>query len=111
MNKAIKFYDGIADRAAKNGHAIDIWGCALDQVGLHEMKNCVSGTGGYVIQADSFKSALFVQSFKRIWEKDERGHIDMNFNATVEIKTSREVKVCGMIGAGSSLKVNLYIFV
>ena len=30
----------------------------------------------------------------------------MNFNATVEIKTSREVKVCGMIGAGTSLKVN-----
>ena len=53
MNKAIKyilskvkyfsnfvfrrFYDGIAERAAKNGHAIDIWGCALDQVLLLEI--------------------------------------------------------------------------
>jgi len=106
MTKAIKFYDAIAERAAKNGHAIDVWGCALDQVGLHEMKNLIVGTGGYVIQADSFASSLFVQSFKRIWEKDEKEQIDMNFNATVEIKTSREVKVCGMIGAGTSLKAN-----
>lgn len=30
----------------------------------------------------------------------------MGFNCTVEVKTSREVKVCGMIGAGTSLKVN-----
>ena len=104
--QAIKFYDAIAERAAKNGHAIDVWGCALDQVGLHEMKNLIVGTGGYVIQADSFASSLFVQSFKRIWEKDEKEQIDMNFNATVEIKTSREVKVCGMIGAGTSLKAN-----
>ena len=80
---------------------------------MHEMKNLFIGTGGYVVQADSFKSALFVQSFKRIWTQDEKvnflktqfffqkliqGHLDMNFNATIEVKTSREVKVCGMIG-------------
>jgi len=106
MKKAQKFYDALADRVAKNGHSIDIWGCALDQVGLHEMKNCVVGTGGCMIQADSFKSSLFVQSYKRIWEEDEKGHLDMGFNCTVEVKTSREVKVCGMIGAGTSLKVN-----
>ena len=32
MKKAQKFYDALADRVAKNGHSIDIWGCALDQV-------------------------------------------------------------------------------
>ena len=73
---------------------------------MHEMKNLFIGTGGYVVQADSFKSALFVQSFKRIWTPDDKGNLDMNFNATIEIKTSREVKVCGMIGAGTSLKSN-----
>ena len=75
MKKAQKFYDALADRVAKNGHSIDIWGCALDQVGLHEMKNCVVGTGGCMIQADSFKSSLFVQSYKRIWEEDEKGTV------------------------------------
>ena len=72
MKKAQKFYDALADRATKSGHSIDIWGCALDQVGLHEMKNCIVGTGGFMIQADSFKSALFVESYKRIWEVDEK---------------------------------------
>ena len=57
------------------------------------MKNCVVGTGGNMIQADSFKSSLFVQSYKRIWEEDEKGQLDMGFNCTVEVKTSREVKV------------------
>ncbi|CAG5096978.1 Oidioi.mRNA.OKI2018_I69.XSR.g14874.t1.cds [Oikopleura dioica] len=52
MKKAQKFYDAVADRAAVNGHAIDLWGCALDQVGMHEMKNCIVGTGGYMIMAD-----------------------------------------------------------
>ena len=61
MSKAIKFYDAIAERAAKNGHAIDIWGCALDQVGLHEMKNCVVGTGGYVIQAICQKYFIYMK--------------------------------------------------
>jgi len=106
MKKAQKFFDSVADRAAVNGHAIDLWGCALDQVGMHEMKNCIVGTGGYMIMADSFKSSLFIQSWKRIWESNESGQLDMAFNATVEVKTSREVKLCGMIGAGSSLKVN-----
>jgi protein transport protein SEC23 len=107
MKKALKFFDALAERSAKNGHAIDMWGCALDQVGLHEMKNTVVGTGGYMIQADSFKSALFVQSWQRIWSREEdQPHLDMGFNCTVEIKTSREVKLCGMIGAGTSLKVN-----
>ena len=56
MKKAQKFYDAVADRAAVNGHAIDLWGCALDQVGMHEMKNCIVGTGGYMIMADRLGS-------------------------------------------------------
>ncbi|KAK9501923.1 hypothetical protein O3M35_012556 [Rhynocoris fuscipes] len=46
MKKATKHYEGLALRAAVNGHAIDIYSCALDQTGLHEMKSCCNSTGG-----------------------------------------------------------------
>ena len=45
MKKAIKHYDALANRAATNGHAIDIYSCALDQTGLMEMKSCTNFTG------------------------------------------------------------------
>ena len=45
MKKAIKFYEGLANRAAVNGHVIDIYSSALDQTGLHEMKYCPNYTG------------------------------------------------------------------
>lgn len=45
MKKAIKFYEALAKRSSDNGHIIDLYACALDQVGLHEMKYCSTYTG------------------------------------------------------------------
>jgi protein transport protein SEC23 len=45
MKKAIKHYETLANRSAENGHAIDIYSCALDQTGLMEMKSCCNNTG------------------------------------------------------------------
>lgn len=45
MKKAIKHYEALGVRAANNGHAIDIYSCALDQTGLLEMKQCCNSTG------------------------------------------------------------------
>lgn len=47
--KATKFYDGLATRAVKNGHALDVYSCALDQTGLCEMKSCFNATNGIFI--------------------------------------------------------------
>lgn len=45
MKKGIKHYEGLAMRAATNGHCVDIYSCALDQTGLMEMKQCCNSTG------------------------------------------------------------------
>ncbi|XP_064103382.1 protein transport protein Sec23A-like [Macrobrachium nipponense] len=45
MKKAIKFYEGLGQRVSNNGHIVDLYACALDQVGLHEMKYCSNYTG------------------------------------------------------------------
>lgn len=69
----------------KNGHAIDIYSCALDQTGLMEMKNLYNSTGGIVIMGDSFNSTLFKQTFQRAFDKDALGKLKMGFNATMEV--------------------------
>ena len=45
VKKAVKHYEGLAVRAANNGHAVDIYSCALDQTGLMEMRSCCNNTG------------------------------------------------------------------
>ncbi|XP_052698712.1 protein transport protein Sec23A-like isoform X1 [Crassostrea angulata] len=105
MKKAMKHYEMLANRAAKNGHVLDIYACALDQTGLHEMKFCPRYTGGHMVMGDSFNTSLFKQTFQRVFAKDAKGEFKMGFGATVEVKTSRELKVSGAIGPCVSLGV------
>lgn len=96
--KSLKFFDGLAKRAAHNGHIVDIFAGCLDQVGLLEMKNLPNNTGGHMILTDSFTSSMYKQSFARVFDKDEADNLMMGFNATLEVVTTKELKVTGLIG-------------
>ncbi|KAJ2305816.1 GTPase-activating protein S23 [Coemansia sp. RSA 2611] len=100
--KAIKFYEALARRTAAAGHAVDVFSGCLDQVGLAEMKAMVNWSGGSMVLTDSFVTAIFKQSFQRVLEKDDAGDLQMGFNATLEVQTTKELKVCGLIGPGVS---------
>ena len=54
---------------------------------------------------DSFNSSLFKQTFQRVFARNERNELRMAFNATLEVKTSRELKVSGAIGPLVSLGI------
>lgn len=41
---------------------------------------------------DSFNSSLFKQTFQRVLARDHENNLKMAFNATLEVKTSRELK-------------------
>lgn len=110
MKKAIKHYDGLALRAAGNGHAVDIYSCALDQTGLMEMKQCCNSTGGHMVMGDSFNSSLFKQTFQRVFLRDQRNELKMAFNGVLEIKCSRELKSMQFANAIFSLFINLMFF-
>ncbi|KAK6639030.1 Protein transport protein Sec23A [Polyplax serrata] len=103
LKKATKHYESLALRAAVNGHAIDIYSCALDQTGLLEMKQCCTSTGGHMVMGDSFNSSLFKQTYQRVFTRDQKGDLKMAFNGTIEVKCSRELKVAGAIGCCFSL--------
>jgi len=102
--KALKAYDEIASRAVNAGHTITVWACSLDQVGCYEMKNCVDRTGGVFVVAESFIHPMFKRSFEKYFAKDESDNLIHSFQASIEVLTSREFKVAGMIGPVASLK-------
>ncbi|CAO4382593.1 unnamed protein product [Caenorhabditis nigoni] len=102
MKKANKFYDGLAARVVKNGHAVDVYSCALDQTGLLEMKNMFNSSGGHVVMGDSFNSSLFKQTYQRSFDKDAAGNLKMGFNATMEVKVGAGLKIEGVLGCCAS---------
>uniref|UniRef100_A0A670IMH4 Protein transport protein SEC23 n=1 Tax=Podarcis muralis TaxID=64176 RepID=A0A670IMH4_PODMU len=103
VKKGTKHFEALANHAATTGHVIDIYACALDQTGLLEMKCCPNYTGGYMVMGDSFNTSLFKQTFQRVFTKDAQGQFKMGFGGTLEIKTSREIKISGAIGPCVSL--------
>ncbi|KAJ3277055.1 GTPase-activating protein S23 [Terramyces sp. JEL0728] len=96
------FYDGLAARCTEKSVSVDIFAGCLDQIGLMEMKNLVNSTNGFIVLADSFSSTVFKQSFTRLFNKDSDGFLKLGFNAQIEVQTSKELKVCGLIGPAIS---------
>eukprot|EP00245_Coleochaete_scutata_P003610 TRINITY_DN1534_c0_g1_i1.p1 TRINITY_DN1534_c0_g1~~TRINITY_DN1534_c0_g1_i1.p1 ORF type:complete len:749 (-),score=139.53 TRINITY_DN1534_c0_g1_i1:265-2286(-) len=103
FHKAVKFYEGLAKQLVAQGHVLDLFACALDQVGVAEMKVAVERTGGLVVLAESFGHTIFKDSFKRIFETGEHA-LGLSFNGIFEVNCSRDVKVSGVIGPCASLE-------
>jgi protein transport protein SEC23 len=103
VSSATQHYDALAKRAVKAAHTVDIYACSLDQVGLMEMRYLVKRTGGVIILADEFESDMFKKSFQKLFAHGEDEQLKMAFNGTLEVQTSRELKVCGAVGHLSSL--------
>lgn len=101
--KALKFYENLAKRVSHNGHIVDIFAGCLDQVGLLEMRGLANSTGGHMILTDSFTSSMYKQSFARVFNKDADDNLLMAFNANLEVLTTKELKLSGLIGHAVSL--------
>jgi protein transport protein SEC23 len=87
--RAVKFYEALGKRVSNNGHVVDLFAGCLDQTGLLEMKGLPNSTNGVIVLTDSFTTSIFKQSFLRMFNKDEQGHLEMGFNATFDVQVSR----------------------
>jgi hypothetical protein len=50
------------------------------------MKSLPNSTNGVIVLSDSFATSIFKQSFLRIFNKDDQGHLQMGFNATFDVQ-------------------------
>ncbi|KAG2406916.1 uncharacterized protein HKW66_Vig0061740 [Vigna angularis] len=121
FKKAVKFYEGLAKQLVSQGHVLDMFASALDQVGVAEIKVAVERTGGLVVLAESFGHSVFKDSFKRVFEDGEQSlglcfkcahcQLYLCFSGTLEINCSKEIKIQGVIGPCTSLEKVGYSFV
>ncbi|XP_059632086.1 protein transport protein SEC23 E-like [Cornus florida] len=103
FKKAVQFYEDLSKQLVSQGHVLDLFASALDQVGVAEMKVAIEKTGGLVVQAESFGHSVFKDSFKRIFEDGDQS-LGLSFNGTLEINCSKDIKIQGIIGPCTSLE-------
>ena len=97
FQKATQFYESLAHQLVLQGHTLDVFACALDQVGLAEMKPAIERTGGMVALAESYHHQTFKDSLRQIFLKDEDG-LNICSHGTVEVFCSKDIKVSGCVG-------------
>lgn len=103
FKKAGHFYEELGKQLVSQGHVLDVFASALDQVGIAEMKVAIEKTGGLVVLAESFGHSVFKDSFKHLFETGEQS-LGLSFNGTLEINCSKDIKIQGIIGPCTSLE-------
>ncbi|KAJ0053266.1 hypothetical protein Pint_00003 [Pistacia integerrima] len=102
-HKAVKFYDALSKQLVHQGHVLDLFACALDQVGVAELKVAVEKTGGLVVLAESFGHSVFKDSLRRVFHSGD-SDLGLSSNGIFEINCSKDIKVQGIIGPCASLE-------
>lgn len=102
-HKAVKFYDALSKQLVHQGHVLDLFACALDQVGVAELKVAVEKTGGLVVLAESFGHSVFKDSIRRVFHSGDYD-LGLSSNGIFEINCSKDIKVQGIIGPCASLE-------
>ena len=71
IKAATAVYESLALRACNNGHSVDVFCCAIDQIGILEMRSLSEKTGGYLVLTDTYKSDVFTYSLRKIFSRDD----------------------------------------
>lgn len=101
---AKKFYRGLSKACTLEGTTVNVFIGAYDQIGLMEMEVLVKESGGMIVLSDSFTTSIFKQSLQKfLTTNDVHGNLIIGLNSTLEVKTSKQLKISGFIGNGLSL--------
>ncbi|XP_039007255.1 protein transport protein SEC23-like isoform X2 [Hibiscus syriacus] len=102
--KSCDFYKRLSQRLCDSSIILDLFACSLDQVGAAELKVPIESSGGFMILGESFESDQFRKCMRHIFSHNEEGNLKMYFDATIEIVTTKDLKICGALGPCVSLR-------
>ncbi|KAM0944017.1 putative protein transport protein Sec23 [Dioscorea sansibarensis] len=102
--QACNFYKQLSQRLSDRSLVLDLFACCLDQVGAAEMRFPIETSGGLMILMETFESEQFKKCLRHIFKCEGTDHLNMHFDVTVEVVTTKEVKICGALGPCMSLK-------
>jgi protein transport protein SEC23 len=101
---ATAFYRRLGERLVAASLALDVFACALDQVGLAEMKAAIEPTGGFMVLAETFGADNFRHTLAKLLARAPGGGpLLLSSCASVEVFVTKEVRVSGAIGAAAPL--------
>ena len=102
--KSSNFYKKLSQRLSDASIVLDLFAYSLDQVGASELKVPVETSGGFMMLGETFDSDQFRKCLRHIFNRDEEGNLIMYFDSTIEIVTTKDVKICGALGPCVSLR-------
>ncbi|XP_073046884.1 protein transport protein SEC23 G-like [Primulina eburnea] len=102
--KSTKFYKKMSQRLSDSSIILDLFACSLDQVGAAELKIPVESSGGFMMLGESFDSEQFRKCLRHLFTHDDDGNLKMFFDATIELVTTNDVKICGALGPCVSMR-------
>lgn len=92
------YYDKLMQRLISQGHALCCFCASLDQLGIGELKQCISGSGGVVFNAETWLQEHFYRSIELFLDPDEDGRLRFAMNASFSVLVSPSWQVSGVIG-------------
>lgn len=102
--KSSEYYKKISQRLSDSSIILDLFACSLDQIGAAELKTPVESSNGFMMLGESFDSKQFKTCLHHMFDRDNDGILNMVFDATIEIVTTKDVKICGALGPCVSLR-------
>lgn len=77
-----------------------VFASGVDQVGLFELNNLCSQTGGTMMISESFKYTAFIKSWRIFIEAmtNERSVLRIQSSVKISLSVGASVKICGCIG-------------
>ncbi|WCJ23920.1 Sec23/Sec24 protein transport family protein [Euphorbia peplus] len=102
--KSPAFYKRLSQRLTDASVVLDLFACSLDQVGAAELKAPVEKSGGVMLLGELFESDQFRKCLRHVFSRDDEGNMKMYFDATIEVVTTKDIKICGALGPCVSLK-------
>ena len=95
---AEKHYGQLSSDLIECGHVVDVFACALEQVGLAEMCSMMEKTGGTMVLTESYHHHVFKDSLRRQLQPNR-----LHGPGQVQVWSSKEIKVNGALGPCSSV--------
>lgn len=92
------YYDKQMRRLVFHGHALCCFCACLDQLGIGELKQCISASGGVAFNAETWLQESFYRSIELFLNPDEDGRLRFAMNATFSVLVSPTWQVSGVIG-------------
>ncbi|CAH8278484.1 unnamed protein product [Arabidopsis lyrata] len=103
-DKSCGFYKKLAKRLCDTSAALDVFACSLDQVGAAEMRYAVEMSGGFLLLGETFESEQFKKCLRHIFIRDADGNLSMYFDVSLEVVTTKDMRICGALGPVVSLR-------